>query len=188
MSVRRKTEGPATSINRVELTEGVLKHALWFADRVTYAQARFGVGACARVNEIEQLQWGDLDLDRGRARLVGCNRGATSGRVVVLPRDVLSTLRAMKSLSLVDGQACVWAEGRGTAKVPLRVRWRRLFSQWEKAYAAGRVDMAPLAIAPTAHQLRRHGIQLMIDRGVPHADVAAFAGLIRWNTIKGTRH
>ncbi len=156
------------------LTEDIMKQVLLRTDHVTHRQLRFGLGVGARVPEIENLTWCDLDLSNGR---VWFAQSTTAGeRFVPLPSNILAMLWDMKVWKKGDATGSVWAEAGGIANIPLRTRWRRLFTKWANAYERGTEPMPPPTPIPSVSQVRRLSIQMLLDRGVPADRVAAWAG------------
>jgi len=160
---------------RPKLTEDMLRHVLPLADHVTHAQLRFGIGTGARIPEIENLRWSEVDLIRRR---VWFEHPMTlnGGRSVPLPPKVLSMLWDIKNWWGGDAAGFVWAEACGIGKLPLRTRWRRLFTEWSEAHERGDTPVPPPASFPAVQELRRFAIQLLLDRGVPPEEVAAWSG------------
>lgn len=164
-----------TTTRSPALTEDVMKQALLRADHVTHRQLRFGLGVGARVSEIENLTWQDVDLSNGRVWFAQ-SMTAAGGRFVPLPPNMLTMLWDMKTWKEGNATGSVWAETGGISNIPLRTRWCRLFAKWTNAYERGTDPTPPPMPAPQLWQLRRLSIQMLLDRGVPADQVALWAG------------
>lgn len=166
-----------TTASPFVLTEDIMKQALLRADHLTHRQLRFGLGVGARIVEIENLTWRDVDLPNGRVWFEQ-RMTAAGGRFVPLPATILTMLWDMKVWKEGGATSSVWAESGGISNTQLRTRWCRLFSKWKRDYERGTERVPPPNPVPPVSEIRRLSIQMLLDRGVPADQVAVWAGRI----------
>ena len=109
-----------------------------------------------RIGEVLALEWGNLDLERGVARLVGTKTAAEEYRQI--PAEVI---RILENVEKVAGCAFVFP-GRGQQEHLTTVK-----KPWQKIRKRARLDSLDGLGALRLHDLRHNVVSWDVSRGVP---------------------